>query len=155
MSEEVWVPPNWMFRDKRPPNDDAIFEVLTRIIFQGGLNWQMIEKKWPNFREAFDNFSIESVSAFTDQDVGRLLEDKGIIRNSQKIEATIANAKMIKKISNEHGDFLSFINSLDKADNYEKVVKELKKRFSRVGPKTAFIFLYAIGEDIKREEKYM
>jgi len=44
MSEE-WRPPAWMYRDTRPPNDDAYFENLTRVIFIAGLSWKMIDKK--------------------------------------------------------------------------------------------------------------
>jgi 3-methyladenine DNA glycosylase Tag len=54
-----------MFRKKGPPNDDAYFENMCRVIFQAGLNWNVIEKKWPDFREAFHHFSIENVATTT------------------------------------------------------------------------------------------
>jgi DNA-3-methyladenine glycosylase I len=138
----------WFIRDKKNINDDAIFENLIRVIFQGGLTWDLIRKRWPNFQKAFADFSVEAVAEFTDDDLSRLLEDAGIIRNSQKIEATLYNAKEFMKIKEEHESFSKYLKSLDKSENYSKVIKELSKRFKRLGKKSSYIFLYSIGEDI-------
>ena len=75
-----WSPPDWMYRDSRPGNT-GYFENMTRIIFQGGLNWRIIEKKWPNFRKAFSDFLIDSVGNFKEDDVERLMNNKDIVRN--------------------------------------------------------------------------
>ncbi|MHA1212631.1 MAG: DNA-3-methyladenine glycosylase I [Candidatus Heimdallarchaeota archaeon] len=139
---------SWFKRDKKPLSDDEIFENLTRVIFQGGLNWDMIQRKWPSFEEAFAEFVVEDVAKFTDDDLARLLEDASIIRNSQKIEGTIHNAKEFEEIKSEHGSFSAYLDSLDKSENYSKVIKELSKRFKRLGKKSSYIFLYSIGEDI-------
>jgi 3-methyladenine DNA glycosylase Tag len=124
---------------------------MTRIIFQGGLNWYVIEKKWPNFKKAFKNFSINSVSKFTDDTVEDLMNDKGIVRNRAKIIATILNAQKYQVIIKKHGSFQDYLDSLDKSENYSKVIKELAKQFSRLGPSSARIFLYSVGENIKHE----
>ena len=139
----------WFVRDKKPVPDDRIFENLTRVIFQGGLTWDLIHKRWPNFQEAFANFSIEEVANFDDEDLSRLLEDEGIIRNSQKIEATLYNAKEFQAIIEEFGSFSKYLDSLDKSENYSKVIKAIIKRFKRLGKKSSYIFLYSIGEDIE------
>ena len=139
-----------MYRDSKP-SDSGYFENLTRVIFQGGLNWQVIEKKWPNFKVAFNNFSIDSVSKFTGSDVERLMNDKGIIRNRAKIIATILNAQKLKSIIIEHNSFHNYLDSLDKSKNYTKVIKELSKQFQRLGPSSASIFLFSVGENIKHE----
>ena len=80
-----WTPPDWMYRDSKP-NDNGYFENLKRIIFQGGINWRVIEKKWPYFKEAFKDFSIESVVKFTDDYVEKLMKNKGIVRKSSDAE---------------------------------------------------------------------
>ena len=146
MADEEWSPPEWIHRDPNQPADDTIFEILTRAIFMAGLSWDIVERKWSNFVQAFDNFSIEEVAQYDDDDLGRLIEDKGIIRNQQKIEATIHNAKEFLAIKQEYGSFHAFLDNLDKTDNYSKVKKIFNKRFKRVGNKTANIFLYCIGE---------
>ena len=52
----------------------------------------MISNKWPGFTEAFAGFDVEKVAGFGDDDVERLMADKGIVRNRRKITATIGNA---------------------------------------------------------------
>jgi 3-methyladenine DNA glycosylase Tag len=152
MSEE-WRPPAWMYRDRRPPNDDAYFENMTRVIFIAGLSWKMIDKKWPNFRKAFQNFSIDKVAQFSDDHVEQLMKNPGIVRNRAKIVATINNARRFLNIRKEFGSFQKFLDSLDKSNNYASVVEELGKRFSRLGPSSARIFLYSVGEKIVHSEE--
>ncbi len=152
MSEE-WRPPAWMYRETRPPNDDAYFENMTRVIFIAGLSWKMIDKKWPNFKKAFKNFSIDKVAQFSDDDVEQLRNNPGIVRNRAKIMATIHNARQFQNIKKEFGSFQQFIDSLDKSNNYALVVKELGKKFNRVGPSSARIFLYSVGEKIEHSEE--
>ena len=146
---------SWFYREKKPPNDDAFFENLTRVIFQGGLNWKIIDNKWPNFQKAFSEFSINDVANFTEDDVVRLMEDASIVRNAQKIESTIYNTKEFLKIKEEFGSFLNYLETLDKSNNYESAVTILSKRFKRLGPKSCHIFLYSIGEDIKHDKEVL
>jgi DNA-3-methyladenine glycosylase I len=152
-SEEVskaWSLPKWMYRD-RPPNDNAYFENLTRVIFQAGLSWKVIEKKWPYFRKVFKNFSIDDVAKFGEKDIERLVTDSSIVRNRAKIIATINNAKRFQSIKKEHESFQRYLDSLDKSNNYASVIKDLRKKFNRMGPSSARIFLYSVGENIKHE----
>ena len=152
MSEKGWRPPKWMYRNRRPSNDKAYFENMIRVIFQAGLSWKMIDEKWPNFQKAFKNFSIDQVARFTEKDVKRLMSDKGIVRNRAKIVAAVKNAKHFQSIKKEHGAFRSFLNGLDKSNDYASVIKELNERFQRLGPSSARIFLYTVGEDVKHIE---
>ena len=80
---QKWNPPNWMYQKSRP-NDNGYFENITRIIFQGGLNWRIIDRKWPNFRTAFSNFSIDTVAKYDEPEVEKLMNNAGIIRNRAK-----------------------------------------------------------------------
>jgi DNA-3-methyladenine glycosylase I len=71
----------------------ALFERLTLEAFQSGLSWLTILRKRPAFRAAFDSFDPDSVAAFGDDDVERLMADAGIVRNRAKILAARTNAK--------------------------------------------------------------
>ena len=153
MSEQGWSPPKWMYRDRKPSSDDAYFENMTRVIFLAGLSWRMIDEKWPNFKKAFNNFSIAEVAKFDEKDIKRLIGDAGIVRNRAKIIATINNAKQLQNIKKEHGSFQSYLDKLDKSNNYASVIKELGKKFSRLGPSSARIFLYSVGEKIERAQE--
>ncbi len=150
---EKWHPPAWTYRDTRPPSDNVYFENMTRVIFLAGLSWKMIDKKWPNFKKAFKNFFIDKVVQFGDDYTEDLKNNPGIVRNRAKIMATINNARQFQNIKREFGSFQRFIDSLDKSDNYALVVKELGKRFNRVGPSSARIFLYSVGENIEHSEE--
>jgi len=147
--EESWQPPKWIYRETHPPNDDAYFENLTHVIFQAGLSWKMIEEKWPNFQKAFDNFSIDRVARFNEDDIKRLMTDSSIVRNQKKIFATVHNARQFQKIRKEFGSFKSYLDRLDKSKNYSLVIKELSKIFKHLGPSSARIFLYSVGEDVR------
>ncbi len=154
MHETGWTPPEWWYRNKRPKTDEAYFENLTRVIFQAGLNWQVIDKKWPTTTKAFAQFSIAKVAAFTDRDVNRLLKDEGIVRNKNKICATITNATEFNAIKKQYGSFQKYLDSLDKSKNYAAVVNELTKRFKFLGPSSAGTFLYTVGEKIDPWEEH-
>lgn len=72
-----------------------LFERITLEGFQSGLSWITVLRKRPAFREAFGGFDPAVVAAFDEDDVERLLGDARIIRNRQKIEATVANARAL------------------------------------------------------------
>jgi len=148
--EERCGPPRWFYKTgTHPPTDDTYFENMTRVIFQAGLSWRLIERKWPNFQKAFENFSVERVARFGDEDVERLMADTGIVRNRRKILATIHNARQFQAIAKEFGSFQSYMNTLDKSNNYVLVIKELSRKFKHLGPSSARIFLYSVGEDVR------
>ena len=150
MEEEPCGPPRWFYRiGTRPPSDDAYFENMTRVVFQAGLSWGTIEKKWPTFRRALENFSVDRIARFGDAEVESLMANEGIVRNRRKILATIHNAIQFQEIQMEFGSFQAYIDALDKSDDYILVIKELSKRFKHLGPVSARIFLYSVGEDVR------
>ncbi|MEU2198508.1 DNA-3-methyladenine glycosylase I [Isoptericola sp. NPDC019482] len=73
----------------------ALLERIALEGFQSGLSWITVLRKRPAFREVFAGFEPEKVAALTPDDVERLLGDARIIRNRQKIEATIGNARAV------------------------------------------------------------
>lgn len=84
--------------------DVAFFERMTFEAFQSGLSWLIIMRKRPAFRTAFAGFDPEAVAAFGDSDIERLLADPGIVRNRQKIVATIANARALRELQATEGE---------------------------------------------------
>ena len=86
--------------------DRALYEKLTLEGFQAGLSWITILRKRPRFREVFAGFEPEVVARFGEEDVARLLADPGIIRNRAKIEATIANARLVTQMAEGELDAL-------------------------------------------------
>ncbi|MGW0941683.1 DNA-3-methyladenine glycosylase I [Streptomyces sp. NPDC002623] len=139
--------------------DDALFERLSLEAFQSGLSWITILRRRPTFRTAFAGFKIASVAGFTDEDRERLLIDPGIIRNRAKIDATLANARLLADWA--PGDLDELIWSHAPAagpapktvsdvpavtDESTALSKALKKRGLRfVGPTTAYALMQACG----------
>jgi DNA-3-methyladenine glycosylase I len=78
---------------------------------QAGLSWITVLRKRENYRKAFADFDPHKVAAFTEDDVERLLQDNGIIRNRQKIQAAINNAKIFLSLQREFGSFDKYMYS--------------------------------------------
>ncbi|MBT2365181.1 DNA-3-methyladenine glycosylase I [Streptomyces sp. ISL-10] len=141
--------------------DDALFERLCLEAFQSGLSWITILRRREGFRTAFDGFKIASVAAFTDADEERLLADAGIIRNRAKIEAAVANARVLADWPAGELDALIWSYAPDAAqrpvprtladvapvsDESTALAKSLKKRGLRfIGPTTAYALMQACG----------
>ncbi|MEU0113269.1 DNA-3-methyladenine glycosylase I [Streptomyces bobili] len=141
--------------------DEALFERLSLEAFQSGLSWITILRRRAGFRAAFADFGIDAVAAFTDEDRTRLLADAGIIRNRAKIDATLANARVLAGWSPGELDELIWSHAPDAAtravpktladvpavtDESTALSKALKKRGLRfVGPTTAYALMQACG----------
>ena len=138
---------------KEPADDDGYFEGMTRSVFQAGIDWEVIRRRWPAFRKAFKEFSIERVAYFGPDDIDRLLRaDSGIVRNFRKINATVHNAAAVLSLQQEFGAFKAYLRSFD-GQGYRALVKDMKKRFSHLGDTGAFVFLYTVGEEVPSWEE--
>ena len=130
------------------------------LCLKAGLSWITILKKRENFRKAFDNFDIETVSKYDEEKVEELRANKGIVRNQLKINAAINNAKVFMEIQKEFGSFSNYIwgftdNKIlkDTEENYQtssplsdKITKDLKKRGMKfVGTTIIYSYLESIG----------
>ncbi len=134
-----------------PENDAGYLEKITQAVFQAGFSWKVIENKWPNFQKAFAEFDIDAVAAFTDEDLERLVEDKGIVRNGRKIAATIHNAQVCQKLIAQYGSFPGYLRSLDGEDYWARA-KKFVKQFKFMGDMGAYFFFWSVGEDVPEYE---
>ncbi len=86
----------------RPTTDEReVFELLALESFQAGLAWITILRKREAFRAAFEGFDIDTVAAYDEPDIERLLGDAGIVRHRKKIEATIRLARLAQELADE------------------------------------------------------
>jgi len=131
----------------RPTTDDGYFEEMAKVVFRAGLNWSVIEKKWPDIKRAMANFSIDAVARFDADDIDRLLKDDGMIRSSKKIAGVIANARMMQQVQQDFGSFAKYLQAV-KANGEEALVKDLRKRFAFLGESSSVMFLFAVGEEM-------
>ena len=102
-----------IYHDKRwckPEHDDQeLFAMLVLEYFAAGLSWILILEKEEAFREAFDEFDPEIIAEYDDDKIEELMENKDIIRNRKKIEATINNANKFLGIQEEFGSYDKYI----------------------------------------------
>ncbi|MFJ6390465.1 DNA-3-methyladenine glycosylase I [Streptomyces sp. NPDC091972] len=139
--------------------DDALYERLSLEAFQSGLSWITILRRREGFRTAFAGFEIAKVAMFGEADRDRLLLDPGIIRNRAKIDATMANARVLAEWAPGELDELIWSHApathavpRTLADvpavtpESTALSKALKKRGLRfVGPTTAYALMQACG----------
>ena len=92
-------------------DDKYLFEMLILESFQAGLSWECVLNKREDFRKAFDNFNINRICNYNNEKVQELLKNEKIIRNKLKINATINNSKIFKKIQNEYGTFHNYLKT--------------------------------------------
>ena len=65
-----------------PQHDErTLFEFLVLEGAQAGLSWRTVLAKRDRYRDVFARFDPAVVATFGDDDIARLLEDPGIIRN--------------------------------------------------------------------------
>jgi DNA-3-methyladenine glycosylase I len=144
------------------PDERALFELLSLEAFQAGLSWRTILGKRDAFRRAFANFDADAVARFDQDDVKRLLEDAGIVRNRAKIEATIGNARAILQLRAAGESLLSILRPDPGSSRQEPpaswsdvpamtpeavaLARDLKGRGIRfLGPTTLYALMQACG----------
>lgn len=145
-------------------DDKTLFEFLVLESAQAGLSWITILRKREGYRKAFCGFDAEKVALLGDDDVERLMQFDGIVKNRLKIKATISNARHFLEIQKEFGSFynytLSFfpdnkpiinsLKSLKEAPAFSPVSdamsKDMKKRgFKFFGSTICYAHLQASG----------
>ncbi|WP_427981383.1 DNA-3-methyladenine glycosylase I [Agarivorans sp.] len=127
-------------------SDDRWLSMLTKVIFQSGFVWRVVENKWPDFERAFFDFAPEKMVLLDDSHIERLCTDSSIIRNRQKIITVPANAQMMLDLAAEHGSFAQFIATWP-SENIVGLWRYLKQHGARLGGNSAAYALRRMGKD--------
>jgi DNA-3-methyladenine glycosylase I len=144
-------------------SDEDLFEMLVLGGAQAGLNWSGILKRRAGYRKAFADFDLAKVARFTAKRIDRLVENPAIIRNRQKINSAINNARKIGEVQKEFGSLAGFLWSFvggAAIDHRCKTMRDLptvspeaeamsaalkKRGFSFVGPTICYAFMQTVG----------
>jgi DNA-3-methyladenine glycosylase I len=148
----------------KPVHDDRKhFEAFVLDAAQAGLSWRTVLYKREGYRKAFAGFDFNKVAEFGAKDVARLMKDASIIRNRQKIDSAIVNARKFLEVRKEFGTFDRYIwgftggrtvdNRCRKTSDIgatskeaEAMSKDLKKRgFKFVGPTICYAYMQGVG----------
>jgi DNA-3-methyladenine glycosylase I len=127
------------------------------------LSWLTILRKRENYRQAFDLFAVEKVAAYSQDDVQRLLNNSGIVRNRLKIASAIKNGQGVLAIIEEFGSLDAFlwryVEGIPRQNQWQSMAevptrtnisdalsKDLKQRgFNFIGTTICYSFMQAIG----------
>ncbi len=140
-------------------DDNKLFEMLILEIMSCGLSWEIILKKRKYIRTAFDYFCPETISNYDQEKIDNLMKDHKIVRNKQKIIATIQNAKAYLLIREKQtfSDFLwRYVNYhpvsnntntlITKNEISDKLSNDLKQvGFKFIGSIIIYSFMQAVG----------
>ncbi len=157
----------WTYHDEEwgvPVHDDQKhFEFLILEGAQAGLSWSTILNKRDGYRRAFAGFDPAKVARFTPARVEKLLADPGIVRNRQKVECAVGNARLFLDLVEQEGSFDKFIWSFvggkpivnrwatskqipATSKESDALAKELKRRgFKFVGSTVMYAHMQAAG----------
>ncbi len=119
---------------------------MARCIFQAGFVWRVIEQKWLGFETVFHGFDVGALLLLAPEEVDEIAQDQRIVRNRQKINAVLANARLIEDVAIETGSFAGFISDWPESD-LVGLFDLLKKRGSRLGGMSGQRFLRNVGKD--------
>jgi DNA-3-methyladenine glycosylase I len=127
------------------------------------LSWRIVLQKRQNFARALSGFDPHRVARYGDRDLERLVTTEGIIRNRQKLAASIANAQAVLKVQEDFGSLdaylWQFVDGKPKVNAWkyesqipaktsqaEAMSKSLIGRgFKFVGPTICYAFMQAAG----------
>jgi 3-methyladenine DNA glycosylase Tag len=126
-------------------------DVMSKAVFQSGISWNVVEKRWPGIKAALADFDPETVADFTPIDIDRLMQDDRVIRNRKKLEAIAFNARTMVELDRTHGGFERYLASLG---DFEPVVADLKRRFKFLGDFGCYYFLCVVGEPVPPHDEW-
>ncbi|MFN7165222.1 MAG: DNA-3-methyladenine glycosylase I [Hyphomonas sp.] len=125
---------------------DRLLSVMTKCVFNAGFNWKVIEAKWDGFEAAFEGFDPGKLAFFGEDMLDRLVSDTRIVRNGQKIKATLENARFVADVERREGGFGKFLAAWPGEDQ-TGLLSTLNARGSRLGGATGQYFLRFAGWD--------
>jgi DNA-3-methyladenine glycosylase I len=143
-----------MHEPEKVPTDtlDDYLAALSRAALEPGLNWNVVEAKWPGIADAFRGFNVRDVAALTPNDIDELMSDPRVIRNRKKLEAVVHNAGEMLNLASDADEFRAYLRS---HGSFEATVADLRRRFKFIGEMGAYHFLFVVGEKVPRHEDWL
>ena len=145
------MPPNEAPKQIKPKSLNDYLEIMSKVVFQSGMSWKVIETKWPGTREAFRDFDVSAVADFDERDLEKLVQDTRVIRNHRKLAAIIGNARKMIELEKEHKSFRKYLRA---HGDFDQTLKAMRKDFKFMGPMGVYYFFYVVGESVPPHEEF-
>ncbi|MCH2163326.1 MAG: DNA-3-methyladenine glycosylase I [Marinovum sp.] len=84
-------------------SEDRWLSRFSQNVFNAGFNWSVIEKKWPDFEEAFHGFDVGRCALMDDAWFDELIQDTRIVRHGAKIQSVRDNAAFLLDMLKKRG----------------------------------------------------
>lgn len=143
-------------------DNQKLFAMLNLEGQQAGLSWITILKKRKHYHQMFFNFNPKKIIQLKEEDIEKLLQDSGLIRNRLKLNAIVKNAHAYLNLQKSKIDFSEFLWSL--VDHQPMILSKNKKLqslaiersivmskalkkcgFMFIGPTICYAFMQAVG----------
>ncbi len=105
--------------------DRKWFEFMVLDAFQAGLAWKTVLHKRAAFAKVFHNFEPQKVARMSEKAMAGALQNKAIIRNRLKIEATVKNARAFLDLQQKKGAFDDFMWSFTQGRTIHNAWKQM------------------------------
>ncbi len=143
------------FKNINYKNDtnEELYWKMVQVIFYSGMTAAIVTAKLPALRKYFPDY--KSVKEYKEEDINRIMGDKGIISNERKIRACITNAQQFDDIVKRYGSFAAYVESFGDLDK-ETVLNTLKgelMRFGFLGVRTAYHFMLDMGLNVLKPDR--
>jgi 3-methyladenine DNA glycosylase Tag len=82
---EAELPKSTPLEQLRAIPDHRWLAGFTRVIFQAGISWKVIDAKWQGFEDAFHQFDLGRNAMLSDEDLERLERFRFILAHSRRL----------------------------------------------------------------------
>ncbi len=134
-----------------PKTPGDYLEIMSKVVFQSGMSYKIVESKWPGTREAFHDFDAAKVAGMTPAEIDGLTEDTRVIRNRRKLEAVVANAQTLLELDARFSGFQKYLRS---HGDFASLVKDLRNQFKFLGEMGCYYYLYVVGEEVPDHKEW-
>jgi 3-methyladenine DNA glycosylase Tag len=128
-------------------SDDRWLSAFSKIVFQTGFNWSVIENKWPAFEENFAGFNLKYCAALSDEMLEEKMQTGKIVKHWAKCCSIRDNAIFLHDLAIESGSVGAYFSEWQAVD-FARNIQMLKKRGSRLGGRVGQIALRRMGVDV-------
>lgn len=125
--------------------DDRWLAGMTRVVFEAGFNWRVVDNKWPGFEAAFHAFDPPLNAAMGEEEFDAYLKNTGIVRNAQKVASVRANGQFLVDLARERGSAAAFFADWPDTD-FVGLLELMKKRAARCAGESAMRFFRRMGK---------